>query len=65
MPDFPNIIIYAIPFFILAMLLELYVTTKQHIKTYETKDAFYIELRTKQSDDFGKAMSRGDFGSLD
>lgn len=31
----------------------------------ETKDAFYIELRTKQSDDFGKAMSRGDFGSLD
>ena len=40
MPDFPNIILYAIPFFILAMLLELYVTTKQHIKTYEAKDAF-------------------------
>ncbi|WP_178988390.1 sterol desaturase family protein [Winogradskyella schleiferi] len=40
MPDFPNIILYAIPFFILAMLLELYVTAKQHIKTYETKDAF-------------------------
>ncbi|EDP70591.1 hypothetical protein FBALC1_07528 [Flavobacteriales bacterium ALC-1] len=39
MPDFPNIILYAIPFFILAMLLELYVTTKQHIKTYESKDA--------------------------
>ena len=31
----------------------------------ESKDAFYIQLRTKQSDDFGKAMSRGDFGSLD
>ncbi|WP_369995287.1 sterol desaturase family protein [Winogradskyella sp.] len=40
MPDFPNIILYAIPFFILAMLLELYVTTRQHIKTYEAKDAF-------------------------
>jgi len=31
----------------------------------ETQDAFYIQLRTKQSDDFGKAMSRGDYGSLD
>jgi sterol desaturase/sphingolipid hydroxylase (fatty acid hydroxylase superfamily) len=40
MPDFPNIILYAIPFFIMAMLLELYVTTKQRIKTYEAKDAF-------------------------
>ena len=40
MPDFPNIIHYAIPFFILAMLLELYVTTKENIKTYEAKDAF-------------------------
>ncbi|MBP94220.1 MAG: C-5 sterol desaturase [Flavobacteriaceae bacterium] len=40
MPEFPNIILFAIPFFILAMLLELYVTTKQQIKTYETKDAF-------------------------
>ena len=40
MPDFPNIILYAIPFFILAMVLELYVTTKKHIKTYEAKDAF-------------------------
>jgi hypothetical protein len=25
----------------------------------------YIDLRTKQGDDFGKAMSRGDYGSLD
>ena len=40
MPDFPNIILYAIPFFILAMLLELYVTIKMGIKTYEPKDAF-------------------------
>ncbi len=39
-PDFPDIILFAIPFFILAMLLELYVTTKENIKTYETKDAF-------------------------
>ncbi|MBU2920240.1 sterol desaturase family protein [Winogradskyella psychrotolerans] len=40
MPDFPNIILYAIPFFVLAMLLELYLTTKQRIKSYEAKDAF-------------------------
>lgn len=40
MPDFPNIILYAIPFFILSMVLELYVTTKDNIRTYETKDAF-------------------------
>lgn len=39
-PNFPNIILYAIPFFILAMLLELYVTFKQGIKTYGSKDAF-------------------------
>ena len=40
MPEFPNIILFAIPFFIIAMLLELYVTNKQHIKTYNAKDAF-------------------------
>ena len=39
-PQFPNIILYAIPFFILAMLLEVFVTIKQGIKTYEPKDAF-------------------------
>jgi sterol desaturase/sphingolipid hydroxylase (fatty acid hydroxylase superfamily) len=39
MPDFPNIIHFAIPLFILAMLLELYVTTKRELKTYDTKDA--------------------------
>jgi sterol desaturase/sphingolipid hydroxylase (fatty acid hydroxylase superfamily) len=40
MPDFPNIILFAIPFFIIAMLLELYVTIKRNMKTYTTKDAF-------------------------
>ena len=40
MPELPNIIHYAIPFFIFSMLLELYITTKQNIKTYEKKDAF-------------------------
>ena len=40
MPDFPPIILFAIPFFILAMLLELYITAKRNIKTYTTKDAF-------------------------
>ncbi len=40
MPEFPNIIHFAIPFFVFSMLLELYVTTKQNIKTYEAKDAF-------------------------
>ena len=29
------------------------------------EDRLYIDLRTKQSDEFGKAMSRGDYGSLD
>lgn len=40
MPNFPNIILYAIPFFGLAIALELYITTKQYIKTYETKGTF-------------------------
>ncbi len=40
MSNFPPIILFAIPFFILAMLLELFITTKQKIKTYTTKDAF-------------------------
>ena len=43
MPDFPNIILLAIPFFILAMLIELYVTTREkykEVKGYQTKDAF-------------------------
>ena len=40
MPEFPDIILYAIPFFIISMLLEVYVTTKNNLKTYDTKDAF-------------------------
>lgn len=40
MPNFPNIILYAIPFFVLAMVLELYITKKKQIKTYEVKDTF-------------------------
>lgn len=40
MPEFPNLIYFAIPFFIVSMLLELFITTRQKIKTYETKDAF-------------------------
>lgn len=43
MPDFPNIILFAIPFFILAMLVELFVTTRSKFKEtkgYEVKDAF-------------------------
>lgn len=40
MPDFPNIILFAIPFFVIAMLLELYVTIKKNIETYTAKDAF-------------------------
>lgn len=30
MPEFPNIILYAIPFFILSMGLELYVSIKEN-----------------------------------
>ncbi len=40
MPEFPPIILYAIPFFVFAMLLEFYITTKRKIKTYTAKDAF-------------------------
>ena len=38
-PNFPNIILFAIPFFIVSMLLEIYVTISHGIKTYEPKDA--------------------------
>lgn len=43
MPEFPNIIHFAIPFFVISMLLELYVTTREaykETKGYELKDAF-------------------------
>ena len=42
-PEFPNIILFAIPFFVISMLLELYATTRErlkHVKGYEPKDAF-------------------------
>ena len=40
MPNFPPIIIYAIPFFVLAMLLEFFVASAKNIKSYTAKDAF-------------------------
>jgi len=40
MPNFPPIIIYAIPFFVLAMLLEFFVASTKNIKSYTAKDAF-------------------------
>jgi len=40
MPVFPPIILYAIPFFVFAMLLEFFLTTKKNIKSYTYKDAF-------------------------
>lgn len=39
MVDFPDIILYAIPFFIVAIGLEIYVVTKRRLKGYHTKDA--------------------------
>jgi len=40
MPVFPNLIHFAIPFFAIFMLLELYITNRQKINTYEIKDSF-------------------------
>ena len=40
MPNFPPIIVYAIPFFLLAMLLEFFVASGKNIKVYSKKDAF-------------------------
>ena len=40
MPNFPPIIIYAIPFFVFAMLLEFVVSSNKNIKSYTAKDAF-------------------------
>ncbi|WP_299887958.1 sterol desaturase family protein [uncultured Lacinutrix sp.] len=39
MTDFPNIILFAIPFFIVSMALEIYVVSKQKVKGYEAKDS--------------------------
>ncbi|MFD1161910.1 sterol desaturase family protein [Hwangdonia seohaensis] len=38
-PEFPDIILFAIPFFILSMIIELYLTVKEGINSYEKKDA--------------------------
>ena len=40
MPNFPPIIIYTIPFFVFAMLLEFVVTSSKNMKSYSAKDAF-------------------------
>ncbi len=39
MNDSPNIILYAIPFFVVAMSLEVYLVSKEGMNKYETKDA--------------------------
>lgn len=39
MHELPNIILYAIPFFVASIILEIYVLYKQHRKSYSTKDA--------------------------
>lgn len=40
--------------------------TEYTLNAYGYKeDKLYVTLRTQQSDDFGKAMSQGDYGSLD
>ncbi|MGB5382453.1 MAG: sterol desaturase family protein [Lutimonas sp.] len=38
-PEIPNLIYYAIPFFILFILIEIVLTAKKNIETYEIKDA--------------------------
>jgi len=40
MPNFPPIIIYAIPFFVFAMLLEFVISSSKNMKSYTAKDAF-------------------------
>ncbi len=38
-PEIPNLIHYAIPFFVLSLVIEVIMTTKKHMDTYEIKDA--------------------------
>ena len=38
-PDFPNLIHYAIPFFIATVILEVILTVKVKMKAYQYKDA--------------------------
>ena len=39
MQEFPNIILYAIPFFIVSMVVEIIYTIKFNIKSYNTRDS--------------------------
>lgn len=39
LPEIPNLIHYAIPFFVLSLVIEVILTTKKHMDTYEIKDA--------------------------
>ncbi|MEE9362116.1 MAG: sterol desaturase family protein [Cellulophaga sp.] len=39
MDNFPNLIYFAIPVFVISMLVELIYTTRQNMKSYEAKDA--------------------------
>lgn len=38
-PHIPNLIYYAIPFFIILIIAEVLIASKQHLKTYKFKDA--------------------------
>ena len=38
-PHLPNLIYYAIPFFIILIVIEVLISLKRHIKTYKFKDA--------------------------
>jgi len=38
-PEIPNLIYYAIPFFILTLIIEIIVSAKEKVNVYETKDA--------------------------
>ncbi len=38
-PNIPDLILYAIPFFILTLIIEIFVTNKKKMESYELKDA--------------------------
>ncbi len=38
-PEIPNLIHYAIPFFAITLLIEIFIDTKKRVNSYETKDA--------------------------
>ncbi len=49
-PEIPNLIHYAIPFFVLTLIIEAIVSAKIKPNTYETKDAItsIISVSTKK-----------------